>query len=505
MHLLFALATLPTAQQQKEAADTQDATLEDVLAPVLKTFQQTVEAFRDQPVSPTAALRFEQQLQLHARELARVTTEWTYNHLEPKDVKQLPHHVRFEACLHTRLSRKTPREIPTLFGKIILQRTGYRVTDKTPEPTLFPLERQLGLIEGATPALAQRAAAILAEAGMTQKRTLLRLRQEHGVNLGTKKLRQLAQAVSDAMAEQRQEAQVEKLLELLEQAADSRGRHKPVLAVGRDGITLPLRVFGGSIREVASTATVTVLDRRGRRLGTVYLAYQPESKQVALSKQLTQLLEEVLRRWQKALPRLCYVTDGGDNETTYYDKVLSRLKHPSTGVRLSWTRVLDYYHASERIWTMAELLFGSGQRSYGWARKMQRWLKKPAGVNRVLHSAAAYRDLCGLQGEKREEFTKAYAYLRRRMKYMDYAGYRRVGVPLGSGVTEAGCKTVYTQRLKLSGMRWQKSGAQVILNLRVLALSGVWDSAFQRMLTGLKGVTVWGQSPLGENQPKIPA
>jgi hypothetical protein len=105
-------------------------------------------------------------------------------------------------------------------------------------------------------------------------------------------------------------------------------------------------------------------------------------------------------------------------------------------------------------------------------RKMQKWLKKPGGVNRVLHSAAALREQYGLRGNKRVAFQKAYRYLRNRLRYMRYAEYRRLGVPLGSGVTEAACKTVYTQRLKLSGMRWQKAGAQTILDLRVVQLSG---------------------------------
>jgi hypothetical protein len=56
------------------------------------------------------------------------------------------------------------------------------------------------------------------------------------------------------------------------------------------------------------------------------------------------------------------------------------------------------------------------------------------------------------------------------------------GLPIGSGVTEAACKTVYTQRLKLSGMRWKRTGAQTILNLRILLLSGVWEAAYQRVL-----------------------
>ncbi len=88
---------------------------------------------------------------------------------------------------------------------------------------------------------------------------------------------------------------------------------------------------------------------------------------------------------------------------------------------------------------------------------MQKWLLKAGGVNRVLHSAAGLRDHYGLKGTKRSEFGKAYRYLQVRMKYMPYTAYRRVGVPLGSGVTEAGCKTVHTQRLKLSGMRWGKA------------------------------------------------
>ena len=65
---------------------------------------------------------------------------------------------------------------------------------------------------------------------------------------------------------------------------------------------------------------------------------------------------------------------------------------------------------------------------------------------------------------------------------MDYAGYRRLGVPLGSGVTEAGCKTVFTQRLKQSGMLWGPEGGQVILDLRVLWLSGVWQDAHHAFL-----------------------
>jgi len=337
---------------------------------------------------------------------------------------------------------------------------------------------------------------------MTQQRALNRLRQEYGVGWGVKKLRQLTATLSAAVAEQRPEAQAERLLGWLAEASAGTGPHKPVLSVGRDGISLGVRIKGGRIFEVATTGTVSVLDRRGRRLGTVYLGYTPESGQGTMSRALTGLLREVLSRWQGPLPRLCYVTDAGDNETSYYEQVLRRFRHPRTGEVLEWIRVVDYYHASERIWAMGELLFGKGQRSAAWVRKMQRWLLKPGGGNRVLHSAAALREQYGLRGKKRTEFQRAYRYLRNRLAYLRYAEYRRWGVPLGSGVTEAGCKTVYTQRLKLSGMSWGKVGAQTILDLRVVLLSGVWDKAYARVLASLEQAQVAGQRATHQKKAK---
>lgn len=65
---------------------------------------------------------------------------------------------------------------------------------------------------------------------------------------------------------------------------------------------------------------------------------------------------------------------------------------------------------------------------------------------------------------------------------MAYARYRRQGLPIGSGVTEAACKTVFTQRLKRSGMRWGNEFGQVIVDLRVIYLSGIWDDVVRRDL-----------------------
>ncbi len=480
IYLALALATAGHHGPEDAAEPTPD--FPDVLDPALARIRALVECLRQGPLSPLAAARFEKDLQQATRELARVVTQWAYDHLEPADPNDLPAAVDHEGSRFRRLTQKTPQEVSTLFGAITLRRLGYRAAPADGEPVLFPLCRALGLVHGATPALVERVAHYQAESGATQKQTLARLRVEHGVTWGVKRLRQVTTFVAAAFEGHGVEAQAEHVLRWLEQAHASRGRHRPVLSVGRDGITLALQIKGCAISEVATTGTLTVYDRRGRRLGTTYLAYTPEPGQGTMSVQLTRLVEEVLRRWQGPLPRLSYVTDAGDNETAYYRQVLLRLRHPRTGERLEWTWVVDYYHASERLWTMAEALFGSGRASWAWVRKMQKLLLKPGGIGRVLHSAAALRSRVQPRGKRLADFRRAYKYLQTRRQHLRYAAYRRVGLPIGSGVTEAACKTVYTQRLKLSGMRWKKAGAQTILTLRVILLSGVWERVYERTL-----------------------
>jgi hypothetical protein len=263
----------------------------------------------------------------------------------------------------------------------------------------------------------------------------------------------------------------------LQQAQGSKGKNRPALAVGRDGITLCTQPY--SFFEVATTATLSVYDRKGRRLGTVYLAYAPELGQQAMTDELTALIHEVLRQWTGPLPRLTYLTDAGDSETQYYRRVLRKMKHPRTGERLVWQWIVDFYHAAQRLTAMGETLFGSGREAAAWAARMRKLLKKPNGPFRVLHAAAAMSSRRRLSARVRKDFQRAYNYLRTRTKHMQYAEFRRLGLPIGSGVTEAACKTVFTQRLKLSGMRWSRVGAQTILNLRVVLLSGLWEQVYQ--------------------------
>jgi hypothetical protein len=444
--------------------------------------EQSLLAFLTQPVTPMALLDLENRLATELRELGRELVACVCNRLEGDDPDALPAHVRFEGTEYRLVRTKTRQSVDTRFGPITLWRHLYRPAERdSPEHAIAPLARTLGIVANTTPALAEAAGRYLAEAGATQRVVQDRLHALHGVTIGTGRLRLLAAHLSEAMSAACPEFQMRRLVDLLSQADRSRGNRKPVVSVGRDGITLRGSPHG--LFEVASCATVSVFDRAGRRLGGVCLGFVPEHGQRRMSDQLTQLLGAVLEAWTGPVPRLAYVTDAGENETQYYQRVLRTMTHPRTGERLEWHRVIDFYHAMERVWAMAGALFGEGTPgARSWARKMGRLLKQSNGPFRVLHSAAALRSGRVLSPIRQKEYDTAYRYIRARTAWMQYHEYKNQHVPLGSGVTEAACKTVFTKRLKLSGMRWTKAGAQLILDLRVVLLSGIWERVYRHRL-----------------------
>ena len=450
------------------------------LIPVIAQIGCLIVQFRRAEVTPQACHTFETRLHDQLRELGRILIEWTFNHLESHDRCDMPGQMDFEGVWYRRRFRSPNRTVATLFGTITLWRMLYQPVHGV-ERSIFPLEIRLGLEAGlATPALAERAA--LAATASTQSAVLASLKRDHGVCWSVESLRTVIAGVVEGMEPHRQDAQVAQILTWLGQAFGSRGSRKPVPAVGRDGLMLPIR--DQECYREGATATLSVYDRKGRRLGTVYLGRMPEPGQKALSRQLTALLRAVLVQWTGPLPRLAYVTDGGHHQTQYFRRVLQRMRHPRhSGQRLEWEWVIDYYHACEYIYKMAEALFWDAKQAQSWARKMCRWLKlKPRGIYRVLHSAAALRRRRMVLGKKREQYRNAYNYLRKRIRFLDYCAYRNNHLPIGSGVTEAACETVFTQRLKQSGMTWKLEGGQRIVDLRAIQLSGIWSEVYQAYL-----------------------
>ncbi len=293
-------------------------------------------------------------------------------------------------------------------------------------------------------------------------------------------LRKVLRSLQSGMAPHCESAQAEQLLEWLKEVQASNGRVRPTLSVGRDGIFVPLR---HGVWQEGATGTIAVLDRRGKRVGTVYLGQMPASGQGTMSDQLSGLLQAILSEVDSKRLRLDYVSDEGYHPSTYYHEVLKKMADPRRPWhQLEWIRIVDFYHACEYVQKLADTIFGTGPEAQSWAKQMRHVLKsKRDGITRVLRSASALRRHRGLVGEA-STFEKAYRYLQTCTQWMRYGLYKRQKLPLGSGITEAGCKIVFTQRLKRSGMSWTIEGGQVILDLRVIKLSRVWTAVHQRYL-----------------------
>src|SRR6266446_907037 len=203
------------------------------------------------------------------REAGRVLAEHEYNRIEPEHLEDCPLRLRV-AGQEYRRRPKSRNTIGTWFGEIELRRYLYEATEPG-ERALFPLERQLGIEAGlATPALAEHVGLWSVDHEQEPVRTMLL--EDHGVTWSVKSLRKVTAALRDGMASFREETQRARVLELLEKAERSKGKYRPVLAAGRDGIHVPIRDQG---YHEGATATVSVMDRRGKRLGTVYLGQMP--------------------------------------------------------------------------------------------------------------------------------------------------------------------------------------------------------------------------------------
>src|SRR5918911_586464 len=443
----------------------------------LAHWDQLVAQFLDQEPTPQTMATFERELRALLQAVGRRIVAWVLHHLDPECPEDAAPRLWWKGQAYRR-RRKHRTTIATLFGPVVVWRRLYEPL--TPgRRALHPLELTLGMQAGvAIPALAERVGRWAAD--HTQRQGLEMLQQDHGVHWSCATLRKLLSSLCAGMAPHRQAAQLAQVVRWLHQARASSGRFQPILAVGRDGVHVPLR---HKEWKEGATATVSVLDRRGKRVGTVYLGQMPESGQTTLTTRLTALLQDILKHVDAQGLRLVYVSNDGYHPSDYYHTVLKTMPEPKRPwCQLTWIRIVDYYHACLYIQQLAEALFGSTPKGRAWAQQMRQHLKtKSDGITRVLQSAGALRRQHGLWG-KAKDYDQAYAYLHKRTHWMRYRHSSCQRLPIGSGITEAACKTVFTQRLRRSGMSWTIAGGQVILDLRVIWLSGIWEHVHQQYL-----------------------
>jgi len=420
--------------------------------------------------------RFEWRLDRIVREIGRTILQATLRQLETARAEQASARIHWQGRAYRR-NRMTNKTIDTRFGQITLRRWFFQSIEPG-EPGIAPLDLRLGLCAGRmTPAVAEVVGRLAAN--LPQQAVLEVLRERFSITPGVATLRRVVSDLAGKVRIDHDEAAIERLTELIEKARHSKGKHEPLLQVGRDGVFVQTRPCW----EEASCGTLAVYDRSRRRLGTVYLGQMPESDQPTMTARLTHVITGVLTRLGRYTPKLRYVTDAGCHPQAYFRQVLAPMKHPTSGEPLRWSWGVDFYHACEYVSKLAASLFGSGEAASSWAAKQRQTLRtKVNGVGRVIQRAAQQRRRRGLKGAKKD-YDSAINYLKTYRVYMDFAARRRAGDPIGSGITEAGCKVIFNQRLKQSGMRWRRETGQYIVDLRTAVRSGLWRSIWQRLLS----------------------
>ena len=330
-----------------------------------------------------------------------------------------------------------------------------------------------------TPALAEVTGRLAAD--MPQQATLDMLAERFAVRPSVEAYRRVVADLATQVRTVHDEAAIEQLIEWIEQARQSEGKHEVLLQVGRDGVFVQTRPCW----EEASCGTIAVYDRNRNRVGTIYLGQMPESEQPTMTRRLTHVITETLRGIGDEVPVLRYVTDAGCHPQAYYRDVLSKMKHPVTDRRLKWSWGVDFFHACEYVSQLAASLFGTGsERANVWAEQQRHTLRhEPGGVATVIARAAQQKRRHGLQGTKKD-YSGALNYLKKYREHMDFAERKKRGDPIGSGITEAGCKVIFNQRLKQSGMRWHRATGQYIVDLRTATRSGIWTRIWDRLITG---------------------
>jgi hypothetical protein len=140
-----------------------------------------------------------------------------------------------------------------------------------------------------------------------------------------------------------------------------------------------------------------------------------------------------------------------------------------------FTLILDFVHANEYLWKVANSLLGEGndQRTQ-WVME-QTQLMLSGQTKQII---AAFRTQAQKQSTTKaqaEKLTKTANYFERNLNYMAYNTYLANGWPIASGVIEGACRHFVKDRFELSGMRWDKWGAENLLRLRAVAENGDWD------------------------------
>ncbi len=216
----------------------------------------------------------------------------------------------------------------------------------------------------------------------------------------------------------------------------------------------------------ASCAAINFYDEDGERLETLRFGRMPEAHKTMLKNQLSQSIKAII----KAQPdiNIVKIADGAKDNWRYLSNVLL----PGQG-----TEILDYYHASEHLSDAFDAGYGKGTaEAVAQYKKYRSVLKNDGkGIDKVINTLRYLHK----KHPKNKTLQIELNYFRNNRHRMKYAEAIETNLPIGSGVTEASCKTLVTQRMKCAGMRWDIQGGQGVLTARSLIQSDRFDRGWE--------------------------
>lgn len=425
--------------------------IDDAMSAFKASITGLLNDIRVEGISPRRFAEFERTVFEHLGEIGRAAEVAA---LEACDVQRPSIEVEGKTAY---LKYRGPEEYQSFFGKVAIERSVYQANGPRTR-AVVPLERNAGIRHhNMTPMAAEF---VSHAAALTVPDEVHAMCQRwHLMRPSATTIKDVARDVG-ALTEHVSELCEPRMREEEREASPA----ADCVVTSRDGTMVNIRGSGWKQAEVGSVS----MYKDGERITTKYCAVMPDGSDEGLDPRLDREVEAATGSHPRA--QLVYIADGAPSNWKYQQN------HP---ILRDAVPILDFWHAAQRISQVADALFGENTpEGKSWFAKQRLILRDDVrGVNRVLQSIRNQRTRRRLEAGKRAATVQeVVGYFHRNRERMRYWEYKRRGLPIGSGVVEAGCKVVVGQRMKRSGMRWSARGGQHILNLRTLVLSGRWDA-----------------------------
>lgn len=329
----------------------------------------------------------------------------------------------------------------SIWGEVAVERHTYQSSQGGRQ--YYPLENAARIILTATPGLAKLVSSKYAEMGSS--RVLTDLADNHGRKLSRPYLKMICDAVG-AIAEAKEESWSYELPKM-ERSVKS-------VSVGIDGTCMLLLEDGW--RE-AMVGTLSLYDNAGDRMHTIQIGATPEYGKG----QFFDRFDRELNQLKAHYPKACFVgvADGAKCNWEYLQSRTDK-------------QTIDFWHATGYLGKAADAMFPKNkdsQEKHDWLDQACHNLKhKQGAASRLLREMVEHRESNQMKKSDAEKLEPAISYFTNNKNRMRYAANMNNNLPIGSGVTEAACKTLVKQRLCNSGMRWKEKGAAAVLTLRAL-------------------------------------